>query len=128
MPQDNCNSHRCETAFNAIQSASLGLVLTEEHAEGYKALLDIFCTVDCGKAIAQYMASNCEAVLPASMLYLTCLPRDSSTDRCRNAFPDFWTAAMDYSACANFKTECPSGCKSVLTALTKETGCCFQSL
>ncbi len=119
------NSHQCETAFNAIQSASLGLVLTEEHAEGYKALLDTFCTIDCGKAIAQYMASNCKAVLPASMLYLS---RESSTDRCRSAFPDFWTAAMDYSASANFKTKCLSGCKSVLTALTKEMGCCFQSL
>jgi hypothetical protein len=114
----------CGAAMMTVQAP-----LTAGSEAQYRAALETFCTVDCGKAIAQYLATDCKAVLKGSMLLLSCLPRESGPDRCRNAFPDYlFTSGIDFASCANFVTECPSGCASSLTGLVREIGCCYQSL
>lgn len=118
------NSHECGAAMSIVQAPQTA------SDDEYRAALDTFCTVDCGKVIAKYISSSCNSLSTSSLLLISCLPMESGTDHCRSAFPDtIGGSDADFSSCSNFETHCPSSdCQSALTALVEEVGCCYETV
>jgi hypothetical protein len=135
----SCSVREVKSYVTALPSGnvcyqSLDKILSPENltlAE-YQSSLATLCTVDCGEAIAKFVAVNCDNLLLAGGLHLLCTPRDKGGDRCQSVWPNLLSdkgLIDNLRSCGNFTSaQCPTGCAGAITAVVAEMGCCYQTI
>jgi len=91
--------------------------------------LGTFCTVDCGRSIAEFILINCESSDSAIGTYVNCL--HNGKGRCRLARPDLFNLILidNLQSCTEFDPDngtCPDGCAVALSTFFDAIGCCYE--
>jgi hypothetical protein len=88
--------------------------------------------VDCGEAIAKFVAVNCDNLQLAERLHLLCSPREAGKNRCQSVWLNVLSdkdLIDNLRSCDNFTSaQCPTGCAGAIIAVVLKMGCCFRTI